>query len=307
MIKKTSNTNAVKTNVSRSKNSNSPVRTKKSVTHASTTQATKSKPTDTSSEDGSSLSKYIAQAGYCSRRESTELIKSGKVKVNGKVITLPFTNVLPKDYITVNGEQIVIEKKIYILFNKPKNLICTADDEKNRKTVTDAFIPFFKERLYPVGRLDRATTGLLIMTNDGDLAQRLCHPKYEVSKTYQITSKTPITKNTLETLLAGVPLEDGFMKVDQAFYPTESKKIATVVIHSGKNHIVRRLFETLGHKDIKLDRSEYAGLTKIGLKVGEWRLLTDEEVIQLSIQQEKTATKPKSGRKLKAKKFYARL
>jgi 23S rRNA pseudouridine2605 synthase len=145
------------------------------------------------------------------------------------------------------------------------------------------------------------------MTNDGNLTQKLSHPKYEVKKTYQVTSELNITKSTLDTLLAGVPLEDGFMKVDEAFYPTDSKKIATVVIHSGKNHIVRRLFETLGHRDIKLDRSEYAGLTKKGLKTGEWRLLTPQEIDNLSDQEEKSIEKPKRPRNLRAKKFYARL
>ncbi|MBV8661406.1 MAG: rRNA pseudouridine synthase [Candidatus Dependentiae bacterium] len=253
------------------------------------------------------LSKYIAQAGYCSRRQATELIKTGKVTINGIKVTAPFTPVQPQDVVFVEKTQIAQTKKIYILFNKPKNLICTVSDEKNRKTVSDVFVPFFQERLYPIGRLDRSTTGLLIMTNDGELTQRLSHPKYEVSKTYQVTSKLAIAKNTLETLLAGVPLEDGFMKVDEAFYPTSSKKVATVVIHSGKNHIVRRLFETLSHPDIKLDRTIYAGLTKTGLKTGEWRLLSKEEIATLYQHKEKELAKPKKTRNLKAKKFYARL
>lgn len=259
------------------------------------------------STNSPALSKYIAQSGYCSRRKATDLIKSGKVMINGIVITTPFTIVEKKDVVIVEKNQITQASKIYILFNKPKNLVCTLADEKGRKTVSDAFIPFFQERLYPVGRLDRSTTGLLIMTNDGDLTQRLCHPKYEVLKTYQVTSQTNISKTTLDTLLVGVPLEDGFMKVDQAFYTTDSKKIATVVIHSGKNHIVRRLFETLGHPDIKLDRSEYAGLTKKGLKTGEWRMLTTEEVEKLYSHEEKKVAKPTRLRNLKAKKFFARL
>lgn len=253
------------------------------------------------------LGKYIAQSGYCSRRKAADLIKNGKVTVNGIVTTTPFTEIKRNDVVIAEKNIIKQAKKIYILFNKPKNVICTLSDEKGRKTVSDLFAPVFEERLYPVGRLDRSTTGLLIMTNDGDFTQRLCHPKYEVSKTYHITSESTITKATLATLMQGVPLEDGFMKVDQAFYPTDSTKIATVVIHSGKNHIVRRLFETLGHKDIKLDRSEYAGLTKQGLKTGEWRTLTPEEVERLSAHQEKSVEKPISGRKLRAKKFYARL
>ena len=253
------------------------------------------------------LSKYIAQAGYCSRRQATEFIKSGKVTVNGIKVITPFTPVEPKDVVMVDKNQITQAKKIYILFNKPKNLVCTVADEKGRKTVSDVFIPFFEERLYPVGRLDRSTTGLLIMTNDGDFTQRLCHPKYEVSKTYIVSSDLNISKSTVDTLLAGVPLEDGFMKVDEAFYPTLSKKVVTVVIHSGKNHIVRRLFETLGHPGIKLDRSEYAGLTKTGLKVGTWRLLTDDEIETLSQRKAKALEKPKRPRNIKAKKFFARL
>ncbi len=253
------------------------------------------------------LSKYIAQAGYCSRRQATELIKTGKVTINGIKITTPFTPVQPKDVVIVDKNQISVAQKIYILLNKPKNLVFTVSDEKNRKTVSDVFTPYFAERLYPIGRLDRSTTGLLIMTNDGELTQRLCHPKYEVSKTYQVSSENSITKSTLETLLNGVPLEDGFMKVDEAYYPTPSKKVVTVVIHSGKNHIVRRLFEELGHPDIKLDRSAYAGLTKKGLRTGEWRHLTQEEV-DASYQNEiKTLEKVKKPRNIRAKKFYARL
>lgn len=253
------------------------------------------------------LSKYIAQSGYCSRRQATEFIKTGKVTVNGIKIITPFTPVQKQDVVMVEKNQITQAKKVYILLNKPKNVVCTVADEKGRKTVSDLFAEDFEERLYPIGRLDRSTTGLLIMTNDGDLTQRLCHPKYEVSKTYQVISELNITKATLDTLLAGVPLEDGFMKVDQAFYSTDSKKIATVVIHSGKNHIVRRLFETLGHPDIKLDRCEYAGLTKKGLKTGMWRLLTDDEIDLLYQREEKELEKPKRPRNLRAKKFFARL
>jgi len=260
------------------------------------------------------LNKYIAHAGYCSRRAATEYIKKGKVCINGTVVLTPFSIVQTTDTVTVDNTTIIPEKKIYILLNKPKNVICTASDENNRRTVTDLFLGVFKERLYPIGRLDRSTTGLIIMTNDGDLTQRLSHPKYEVSKTYQVTSLNAITKKTLETLLAGVPLEDGFMKVDEAFYPTSSKKIANVSIHSGKNHIVRRLFEELGHPDIKLDRFSYAGLTKNKLRSGEWRHLTPKEVEELyqsskheEIETEKKQTIKKQNIKNKAKKYFARL
>ncbi len=253
------------------------------------------------------LSKYIAQAGYCSRRQATELIKSGKVLINGVKVITPFTPVQAKDVVIVEKQQIKQAEKIYILFNKPKGLICSAADESNRKTVTDVFAPHFEERLYPIGRLDRATTGLLIMTNDGELTQRLSHPKYEVSKTYIVNSALAITKKTLDTLLEGVPLEDGFMKVDEASYPSLSKKIASVSIHSGKNHIVRRLFEELGYPDIKLDRSVYAGLTKKGLRTGEWRHLTNDEVAALYHNEEKELAKVKKPRNVRAKKFFARL
>lgn len=253
------------------------------------------------------LSKYIAQAGYCSRRQATELIKTGKVLINGVKVLTPFTPVQARDVVIVEKNQITPNKKIYILFNKPKNLVCTASDEKGRKTVTDAFAHLFEERLYPIGRLDRSTTGLLIMTNDGELTQRLCHPKYEVPKTYLVSSELAITKATLDTLLAGVPLEDGFMKVDDACYPTLSKKIVNVSIHSGKNHIVRRLFEEMGHPDIKLDRSAYAGLTKKGIRTGEWRHLTTQEVEALYQNEAKELEKPKKKKENRAKKYYARL
>ena len=260
------------------------------------------------------LNKYIAQAGYCSRRAATDFIKTGKVRINGIVVLTPFTTVKKNEVVTVNNNPIEPEKKVYILLNKPKNVICTVDDEKNRKTVTDLFLGLFKERLYPIGRLDRSTTGLLIMTNDGNLTQRLSHPKYEVSKTYQVTSDTNISKSLLDTLLVGVPLEDGFMKVDEAGYPTTSKKIVNVSIHSGKNHIVRRLFEELGHPDIKLDRLLYAGLTKDKLKTGEWRHLTSQEVETLyqndkheAIELEIEENKIKQMKKSRIKKYYQRL
>jgi len=253
------------------------------------------------------LSKYIAQSGHCSRRQATEFIKTGKVSINGISTITPFTKVLPNDVVIVERTQINPEKKVYVLYNKPKNVFCTLADERNRKTVSDIFAPFFKERLYPIGRLDRSTTGLLIMTNDGDLTQRLAHPKFEVSKTYQVSSINSITKKTLDTLVSGVPLEDGFMKVDEAYFPTPSKKTATIVIHSGKNHVVRRLFEEMGHPDIKLDRSAYAGLTKKGLRTSEWRRLTKDEIATFYKQESKDLEKPKKKKVNRAKKYYGRL
>ena len=262
------------------------------------------------------LSKYLAQSGYCSRRAATELIKSGKVKINGRVITTPFTPVLPQDLVTAQGQEIKPTRKIYLLFNKPKGLICSAADDKQRKTVCDIFTSYFQERLYPIGRLDRATTGLLIMTNDGDLTQRLAHPKYQVQKIYKVSTDRNITKKSLEDLLAGIKLEDGFMKVNEAYYPTESKKTVHIALHSGKNQIVRRLFKALGYDDIKLDRINYAGLTKKDLPVRAWRHLTEAEIKNLyqyekeskdSEQHTKKEAGTKSNRALKAKKYYARL
>ncbi len=254
------------------------------------------------------LSKYIAQSGFCSRRQATEYIKQGKVKINGKTNTIPFTIIKDGDIVFVTNQEIIPAKKIYLLFNKPKNVICTLSDEKERTTISDLFKPFFTERLYPVGRLDRATTGLIIMTNDGDLSQRLSHPKYEVSKTYTITSKDfNISQKTIDKLIEGVELEDGFMKVDTVWYPTESKKTVSITIHSGKNLIVRRLFKALGFDDIKLDRSEYAGLTKENLPVGSWRKLTVNEITQLQATSLQETKKSKKQRSIKAKKYYARL
>lgn len=236
-----------------------------------------------------SLSKYIAQSGHCSRRKATDLIKQGKVRINGTVTIEPFTPVQEHDLVVVENKQITASKKIYILLNKPKNVVCTVADEKDRRTVSDLFMAYFPERLYPIGRLDRATTGLLIMTNDGNLTHKLSHPKYGIEKTYKITSDYVISKKTVDQLLQGIQLEDGFMKVDAAFYPLETKKIVCVTIHSGKNQIVRRLFKALGYDDIKLDRCNYAGLTKTGLEIGDWRHLTKQEVFALTTKGTVTA------------------
>lgn len=253
------------------------------------------------------LSKYIAQSGRCSRRQATEYIKNGKVKVNGNMTTLPFTLVSDQDLVTVENKPIEPVKKVYILLNKPKNVICSLADEKNRKTVSDLLQPYFEERLYPVGRLDRATTGLLIMTNDGELTQRLAHPKFEVKKIYQVTSLDfTITQKNVDQLLKGIELSDGFMKVDEAYYPTDSKKTVCIAIHSGKNQIVRRLFKALGFADIKLDRINYAGLTQQQLPIGAWRHLTKEEITNLYTTKTQEIIK-KAKKNNRAKKYYARL
>ena len=228
------------------------------------------------------LNKYLSQAGFCSRRKATELIKDNKVTLNGKIENLPYTVVNPKDLVMVEGKAVKLENKIYILLNKPKGVVCTLTDSKDRKTVADIFKNEIKERLYPIGRLDRNTTGLIIMTNDGELTQRLSHPKYEVTKVYTIKSKNLISKKEIETLMNGVDLEDGFMKIDEFYYPEESKKTVCIAIHSGKKHIVRRMLQYVGHPDIILDRSNYAGLTKKGLRPGFWRYITKHEIAQLS-------------------------
>lgn len=253
------------------------------------------------------LSKYIAQSGRCSRRQATEYIKKGKVRINGNVILIPFALVNEQDLVTVEHRPIEPAQKVYILLNKPKNVISTVSDEKNRKTVSDLLQPYFEERLYPVGRLDRATTGLLIMTNDGILTQRLAHPKFEVKKIYQVTSSDfNITQKNIDRLLTGIELSDGFMKIDEAYYPTDSKKVVCVALHSGKNQIVRRLFKAIGFDDIKLDRINYAGLTQEYLPVGSWRNLTQQEIQNLYKVETKEITK-KSKKNIRAKKYYARL
>lgn len=227
------------------------------------------------------LNKFIAQSGICSRRKADDLIKQGKVTVNGVKTTAPYTKVTEQDTITVNNKVIQLEAKKYILLNKPKNSISAVSDINGRRTVIDILPDHIKERLYPVGRLDRDTTGLLLLTNDGDFAQKLAHPKFNVSKVYKVTTDKNITRKDIYTLLRGVKLEDGFMKADEIFYPSKHKNIISVAIHSGKNHIVKRLFKYLNYKVVKLDRTHYGTLTKKNLRVGEWRHLNHDEKKEL--------------------------
>jgi 23S rRNA pseudouridine2605 synthase len=225
-----------------------------------------------------SLSKYIAQAGVASRRKVTELIKSGFIKVNGSVIKEPGYKITPTDRVTYNDKPVIMEEKIYIIINKPKNYITTVSDEKGRKTVMDLVSDAIGIRLYPVGRLDRNTTGLLILTNDGEFAQKLSHPKYEVQKVYAVTLDKLFTHKDMSAVKAGLLLEDGPIKVDAISYvPKMPRNHLQITLHSGKNRIVRRIFEFFGYEVIKLDRIAYAGLRKKGLKVGEWRYLTRDE------------------------------
>jgi len=227
------------------------------------------------------LSKFLAQSGFCSRRAATELIKTGAVKVNGVTVTQPYHELLEDDSVKVNNKKIVPQKKLYFLFHKPKDLLCTLSDPQDRNTIAHVF-KHVPERLYPIGRLDRNTTGLVIMTNDGDLAQKLSHPKFNIAKVYHVTTHRAITAEDMQMLKDGIKLEDGFMKVDDVQYASaHSPKTVIVTIHSGRNHIIKRLFEALRCFVKKLDRSGVAGLTKKGLTLGSYRTLMPKEVERL--------------------------
>lgn len=242
------------------------------------------KPAATESADGlTRLNKYIANSGICSRREADQLISTGAIAVNGKVVTELGYKIKPGDTVQYGGETIRPEKNVYILLNKPKDYITTVDDPDKRKTVLDLIAGACKERVYPVGRLDRSTTGVLLLTNDGDLTKKLTHPKYERKKVYHVTLDKNFKSADMDKLREGIMLEDGEIKVDEISYveAAESKKEVGVELHSGKNRIVRRMFEALGYKVVKLDRVYFAGLTKKDLPRGKWRFLTQREVNML--------------------------
>lgn len=225
------------------------------------------------------LNRYIASSGICSRRDADELIKSGVVEVNGQKTTEMGTQVKPDDVIKVNGKIIRNERKVYILLNKPKDTLTTTDDPEGRQTVLDLVQNATTERVFPVGRLDRNTTGVLLLTNDGDLASKLTHPRYNIRKIYEVRTAKNVTEEMIRQLLTGFELEDGFMKMDEVNYiDPPSKKELSVEIHSGKNRIVRRMFEQLGVEIVKLDRVYFAGLTKKTLSRGKWRFLSPKEV-----------------------------
>ncbi len=226
------------------------------------------------------LNKFIAWSGVCGRREAADLIKAGKVVVNNQVITEPPFRVSQSDNIKVNGRKITIQKNlVYILLNKPKDYITTTDDPEGRKTVMDLVKRATTERVFPVGRLDRNTTGVLLITNDGELAQRLTHPKYEVKKIYEVHVDKPVTKQQLDKIASGITLEDGFIRPDAiAYADAKDKSIVGIEIHSGKNRIVRRIFEHLGFKVKNLDRVMYGIFTKKNVDRGKWRLLTEKEI-----------------------------
>lgn len=226
------------------------------------------------------LNKYIAHAGISSRRSAALLVKEGKVTVNGKPVTDPGTKVLLTDTVKVNGKKVTVSSHfVYILLNKPKDFITTTNDPQGRKTVQQLIATATSERVYPIGRLDRNTSGVLLFTNDGDLSQKLSHPKNEVKKIYHAGLDKPLTRADFDKIAGGLELEDGPVKVDVLAYadPKDKTQIG-LEIHSGKNRIVRRIFAALGYDVRTLDRVMYAGLTKKNVPRGKWRLLTDKEI-----------------------------
>lgn len=228
------------------------------------------------------LNKFLANAGICSRREADEFITAGVVSVNGVVVTELGTKVKRSDEIKFHDQPVNIERKVYVLLNKPKDCVTTSDDPQERKTVMDFVKGACKERIYPVGRLDRNTTGVLLLTNDGDLASKLTHPKYLKKKIYHVYCDKNVTKADLDQIVAGITLDDGEIHADAVSYASDTDKSQVgIEIHSGKNRIVRRIFEALGYRVIKLDRVYFAGLTKKGLRRGDWRYLTEQEVNML--------------------------
>jgi 23S rRNA pseudouridine2605 synthase len=239
---------------------------------------------DKKNDDGlERLNKVISNAGICSRREADKLIESGVITVNSKIVTELGFKIKPTDIIHYGGQLLSKEKMVYILLNKPKDYITTMDDPQKRRTILDLIHGACKERVYPVGRLDRNTTGLLLLTNDGELTKRLTHPKYEKEKIYHVELDKPFSKKDMITVQQGIELEDGFVKVDEISYVenAKTKKEVGVVIHSGKNRIVRRIFESLEYRVVKLDRVVFSGLTKKDLPRGRWRFLTNAEVSML--------------------------
>jgi 23S rRNA pseudouridine2605 synthase len=226
------------------------------------------------------LNKFLAHCGVCSRRDAVALIKDEKVKVNGDVVTEPGHKVSDKDDIRFNGKKLFVQKElVYILLNKPKDYITTSEDPQGRKTIMDLMKGVTTQRIYPVGRLDRNTTGVILLTNDGELTQKLSHPSFQVKKVYEVTLDKPLEKSDFEQLLKGVVLEDGFIAPDALGYvDPKNKKVVGIEIHSGRNRIVRRMFEFLGYDVKGLDRVLFANLTKKNVDRGRWRFLNEKEV-----------------------------
>lgn len=234
------------------------------------------------------LNKFIAQGGICSRRDAAVLVKEGKVQVNGNVVTDPGTKVSSADVVLVNGKKITPSRNfVYILLNKPKDYITTLEDPEGRKTVLELIRQATTERVYPVGRLDRNTSGVLLLTNDGDLAQKLSHPKHEVKKVYEVRLDRALTKADMDKIAGGITLEDGFVAPDViAYADSKDKSIIGIEIHSGRNRIVRRIFESLKYDVKALDRVMFAGLTKKNVQRGNWRFLAEKEVRILKFMNE---------------------
>jgi 23S rRNA pseudouridine2605 synthase len=228
------------------------------------------------------LNKYLANAGICSRREADEFIQAGVVKVNGVVVTELGSKITRADQVVFHNQPVQLESKVYVLLNKPKGFVTTTDDPENRKTVMELVKSAATERIYPVGRLDRATTGVLLLTNDGDLASKLTHPKYEKRKIYQVWLDKAVAMEHMQMIADGIELEDGEIHADAISYVTEEDLTQVgIEIHSGKNRVIRRIFEKLGYRVVKLDRVYFAGLTKKKLSRGKWRYLSEQEVNML--------------------------
>ena len=232
----------------------------------------------TLSAEGMRLNRFIANAGVCSRREADTFITAGAVTINGKIVTEMGIRVLPGDEVRFDGRKLEAERKVYILLNKPKDYVTTTDDPHADKIVMDLIKDACDERVYPVGRLDRNTTGLLLFTNDGDLSKKLTHPKHNKKKVYQATLDKPVERGHMDMIASGIELEDGPIAADAISYTSDDKTEVGIEIHSGKNRIVRRIFEHFGYRVKKLDRVLFAGLTKKNLPRGKWRILTEKEV-----------------------------
>jgi 23S rRNA pseudouridine2605 synthase len=229
------------------------------------------------------LNRYIAKGGVCSRRDADGLIQAGRVKVNGEVVQQVGTKVQRTDKVEVDDVQITPERKVYLLLNKPKDYVTTLDDPMERKTVMKLIEGACEERVYPVGRLDRQTTGVLLFTNDGDLAKKLTHPTYNQKKIYHVFLDRVIAPGDIETIRTGIELEDGVIKADDIQVASDDHTQVGIEIHSGRNRIVRRIFEQLGYNILRLDRVYFAGITKKNLPRGRWRFLSREEVDILKI------------------------
>ncbi|MFT3910378.1 MAG: pseudouridine synthase [Ferruginibacter sp.] len=256
------------------------------------TNADKSK-TATSINESMPLNKFLAHCGICSRRDAVALIAEGKVKINGKIATEPGYKVQPADEIIYNGKKLFVTKNlVYILLNKPKDYITTTDDPQGRKTVLELIQKATNERVYPIGRLDRNTSGVLLLTNDGDLTQKLSHPSYEIKKIYEAKLDKVLSKDDFEKIMNGLTLEDGPIHVDSlAYADSKDKSIIGIEIHSGRNRIVRRIFEHLGYDVKGLDRVMYAGLTKKNVERSKWRYLSEKEIRLLKYMNESKSKK----------------